>query len=178
MKFLKRFLPLLLCLCLLMVTACGAESRSSVYEKDGFVIDTDNRTITHGEDVYTYTLSGGSSSTFVEFTYPNGATYSWTKQGNMSHGSWSDDYDPERYVEGGDLIDLLELEAPRRSRGSPLAALLLLVIGLADAIFPRAAWYLSCGWRFRNAEPSDAALVLGRVSGVILILAGVILFFV
>ncbi len=53
--------------------------------------------------------------------------------------------------------------------------ILLMIIGLFNLISPQTGWYLSYGWRFKDAEPSDAALVMARIGGGIAILIGVIL---
>lgn len=55
--------------------------------------------------------------------------------------------------------------------------LLFIVIGLINAISPATGWYLSYGWRYKDAEPSDAALILGRIGGVLGIIVGVICIF-
>lgn len=55
--------------------------------------------------------------------------------------------------------------------------LILLVWGLICIISPETAWELTSGWKFRNAEPSDAALVYLRIIGVVQILIGVWLLF-
>ncbi|HIR50701.1 MAG TPA: hypothetical protein IAA53_05370 [Candidatus Avoscillospira avicola] len=55
--------------------------------------------------------------------------------------------------------------------------LLLILLGVVNAAFPRAMWYLSYGWRFKNAEPSDAALLVGRAGGAVVAVAGVICLF-
>ena len=170
--------PIFLMLCLLaaiLLTACGGQERSSVYEKNGYTVDRENCTIVHGEDVYTYEISGGGSS--IQITYPNGATYHWTWSGNMGYGGWSDGYDPERYADGDTLIDLVDFQPPRESSGNPLLGLLALAAGVFNLVSPRTAWYLSYGWRFRDAEPSDEALVLGRVGGGIAVFLGLLLLF-
>ena len=42
--------------------------------------------------------------------------------------------------------------------------LLFIVIGLINAISPATGWYLSYGWRYKDAEPSDAAYQKNSVS--------------
>lgn len=171
----KRGILLCLLALLLLLTACGGET-SSVYEQDGYTVDLESRTITYEEDVYTYTVSGSGAGSEIRITYPNGATYYWTWNGNFGHGGWSDDYDPVRYTDGDTLMELLNFEPePEKSGPSPLLAILLLAAGIFNLVSPRAAWYLSYGWRFKNAEPSDAALVLGRLSGGLAILIGLFL---
>ena len=54
---------------------------------------------------------------------------------------------------------------------------LLFLIGIVDLVAPEAAWYLGGGWKFKDAEPSDAALVLTRIGGGICILIGFIMLF-
>ena len=123
--FLLCLLTLLLCL-----SACssGEGGNSNVFEENGYTVDLENQTITHGEDVYTFTVSGGSSSS-IRITYPNGATYFWEWSGNGGHGGWSDDYDPVRYADGDFLLDLINFRPePEPSGISPLLLILLLAV--------------------------------------------------
>ena len=168
-----------LTLCLLtaiLLTACGGGANPNVFEKDGYTVDREAGTITHGEDVYTYAVTG-SGSPRITITYPNGATYFWQWSGSAGHGGWSDDYDPERYADGDTLMELVNFQPPRESSGNPLLGLLVIAAGIFNLAVPRTAWYLSYGWRYRNAEPSDAALVLGRVGGGAAVLIGLALLF-
>lgn len=50
--------------------------------------------------------------------------------------------------------------------------LVLIGLGTLAVVNPRLAWYLSDGWKFRDAEPSDAALVMARIGGVVTVLIG------
>ena len=75
-------------------------------------------------------------------------------------------------------MDLIDFDSPVEKRGgNPILGLVLIVTGLADAISPNTAWYLSYGWRFKNAEPSEAALVFGRIFGIFCVILGLILLF-
>ncbi|RUT47153.1 hypothetical protein EJP82_08205 [Paenibacillus anaericanus] len=56
-----------------------------------------------------------------------------------------------------------------------LFGFILLVIGILGVASPYSAWYLSIGWKIKDAEPSDAALAMHRTVGVIASLAGFIL---
>lgn len=51
---------------------------------------------------------------------------------------------------------------------------IMLVIGMITAISPYTGWYMSLGWRLKDAEPSDLALSTQRVSGVVLVIVGMI----
>lgn len=53
-------------------------------------------------------------------------------------------------------------------------ALILILLGLLNLLKPEVSWYLSDGWKFKDAEPSDLALGLARVVGVIMIIVGLI----
>lgn len=59
-----------------------------------------------------------------------------------------------------------------------LIGLVLIVVGVINLISPETGWYLSHGWRYKDAEPSDAALTFARIGGVVGIVAGFICFFV
>lgn len=56
-----------------------------------------------------------------------------------------------------------------------LFGFILLVIGILGVASPYSVWYLSIGWKIKDAEPSDAALAMHRTVGVIASLAGFIL---
>lgn len=51
---------------------------------------------------------------------------------------------------------------------------LFIISGLFAAISPYSAWYLSYGWRFKDAEPSELALSTERIVGIVLVIAGFI----
>ena len=74
-------------------------------------------------------------------------------------------------------MELVNFQPPRESSGNPLLGLLAIAVGIFNLAVPRTAWYLSYGWRFKDAEPSDAALALGRLGGGIAVFAGLLLFF-
>jgi hypothetical protein len=50
--------------------------------------------------------------------------------------------------------------------------LLLLIVGGVHALFPRFCWFLSIGWKLRNAEPSDLYLGVSRFLGSLAGIAG------
>jgi hypothetical protein len=54
----------------------------------------------------------------------------------------------------------------------------MIAIGIANVLFPRTFWYLSEGWKFKNSEPSDTALVIIRVIGCFIIIASFLAFYV
>ena len=171
-----------LALCLL--AACGRSENPQVYsvEYNGkvFTVDQVHQTIAVDDYVCYFQVSGGAGNTTFDVTYPNGATYFWTSSGNSGHGGWSDGYDPDRYVPGDVLWDVLSLDRRSENSGSGRyrgPGLLLILLGAVNAAAPRAMWYLSHGWRYNNAEPSEVALFAGRAGGVAAILLGVFCLF-
>ncbi|MBE6962450.1 MAG: hypothetical protein E7445_08365 [Ruminococcaceae bacterium] len=59
-----------------------------------------------------------------------------------------------------------------------LLILVLLAVGIFNTVSPHTAWYLENGWRFKNAEPSDLALGMTRLAGIVFIAVAIITFFV
>ena len=53
--------------------------------------------------------------------------------------------------------------------------IIIMVIGLFNVLSPETAWYLSHGWRFKDAEPSDLALSVHRVTGAGAMIIGILL---
>lgn len=181
MKRIRVILLLLLAALLLF----GCTQAQSVYTVDAnyngidiaFTVDTENGTITDGEYVYTYDWDGNDSDYNVTITYPNGAVYYESMSGGVGNMGWNGDYDPDAYIDADTLIAVLSENAPKERSGNPLLSLLLIALGAFYTFCPYAAWYLTHGWRFKDAEPSDAALVIARISGVAVTLFGLISLF-
>ena len=182
----KRFCTIIISiLILLSLTGCGNDTVTVVERGSYFVtvngeeltVDPINQTITaENGDVYTYTMTDES----VTFTYPNGYEYFWNFTSGIGYGGLSDTPDGYRYLDYMELEAALdqEIEAVRPSKksrpGHIFFACFCFLIGGLNLAFPYAGWYLKYGWRYKDAEPSDAALVLNRVLGGIIVIAGII----
>ena len=157
---------------------CGQKQTVHTVTMDGknFTVDSGQKTIYDGEYTYQYQASGDASSFSVTITYPNGSSY-WTNRNNgMGMSGWSDDYAEDAYVPGDTLVDIVQTRAPRQVSGVQiLSGLVLIALGIFSMAVPQASWYLSYGWRFKDAEPSDVALVYARIGGGVAIAAGLIL---
>lgn len=128
----------------------------------------------------TIPFSGNRAEYKIEIVYPDGSSWWWDKRSGYSVGGWSDDYDPQCYADGSDLRDALLEQAPK-APGEPKnwpAIGLLLALGIFNAAAPQASWRLSYGWRFKNAEPSAAALAACRFSGAAAIVLALVLMLV
>lgn len=174
----KKICVLLLVFAVLLLTACGAKPYKVQNGEKTFTIDPEQKTISDGYNTYAYKISGNSAYCDVTITYPSGAVYHSQKNGNFTTGSWSDNYDESRYESGSTLVRMLSKEMPGKDRGANIGGfLILLACGLWSAIAPRSVWYLSYGWRFADAEPSDAVLIVNRVCGVLLLILAVVILF-
>lgn len=167
----KRFMLIFCVMTLALLCACGREPLSPVYEKNGYTVDTQAQTITKGEDVirYSYGYNG-----VITFTYPDNTTTSWSQNGT---GTSSLFFDFDRWPGALDLIDVLDRDdLPEPKTGNPLG-LLLIPLGVLQAVFPQAFWFINHGWKFKDAEPSELALGLGRAGGVLVAIIGLFLLF-
>ena len=167
----KRFLAFFCVTILVLLCACGREPLSPVYEKNGYTVDTEAQTITKGEDVIRYSFGGNGK---VTFTYPDNTTTSWSQNGT---GTSSLFFDTDRWPSAWELMDVLDRDdLPERKTGNPLG-LLLIPLGILQAVFPQAFWFVNHGWKYKDAEPSELALGLGRVGGAVIALIGLIMLF-
>lgn len=167
----KRYLAVFCVVLLMLMCACGREPISPVYEKNGYTVDTEAQTITKGEDVIRYDFEYSGK---VTFTYPDNTTTSWSQNGV---GTSSLLFDADRWPTAWDLMDVLDRDdLPERKTGNPLG-LLLIPLGVLQAVFPQAFWFINHGWRYKDAEPSELALGLGRAGGVLVAIIGLFLLF-
>ncbi len=112
----------------------------------------------------------------VRMTLPNGHTVTRHQSGATSYWTASMETTAEEMEKAEQAYELVAAERPaRRERSVPVfLSLLLIGAGLLNVVRPRAGWYLSTGWKFRNAEPSDLALFVGQATGILLVIAGII----
>lgn len=175
----KRCLTILAVLMMLLTLfACAKQSSTYTITKDNteFRVDLEKNTISDETNTYQYEYSGNSSSYRIVIIYPNGSSYWYNKSGSAGNGGWSDDYDEDAYVNGDTLRDVVLAKAPKEvSPGKILGALVLAALGVVDIACPKVTWYLGYGWRFKDAEPSEAALIFARIGGAVAIVLGVIL---
>lgn len=140
------------------------------------------QTFTFELDDGKYEATVDTSDRMVKIDAPNGRTIS----GNITaDGSALPYYDADEIPSLGhsDIVQLA-VDFNRISAGRQLSdggrsfngslflvGMLMLIVGIINVLFPRAMWWLKDGWKFRDAEPSDLALTLGRVSGAVLTIA-------
>ncbi|MDO5293713.1 MAG: hypothetical protein Q4F05_13315 [bacterium] len=182
----KRIFLIAIILVLSLCACSSSTSKADTYtvSKEGvsYTVDRNNSVISDESHEYHYTISGTSERYDIDIIYPDDSTYWWHGDSNgamsSSYGGGSDDYDENRYVPGGTLCDILEENELRHvSSVNIIFVIILAVIGVFNVIWPYISWYLGYGWRYRDTEPSDAALVFNRISGIILILIAIVMIF-
>ncbi len=177
-----RKIAVLLVLAVLVLTSIASASHDVVIERveliegrDGstYLVDENTDTISCGGIEYKFSVSGNGES--IEITYPDGSTY-WESGRNSAYSAgWSDDYiafteeNEKNYKPGDILCDVYRSENPVRERKSFWRILIGSILGLFSLLLPEAAWYLHIGWKIKDAEPSDAAIIMERIGGGILV---------
>lgn len=179
----KRLFVILITVFLLL-TLFGCTKQEAVYtvSRDGitYIVDTTQKTISDGTHLYHYQNTGNSSSVNITIQYPNGASYWYAGTKGFGQSGWSDDYligtsIEGEYVSGDVLVDVVQENMPKRVDGKKIiVALILIALGVFEVCLPGVLWHLRYGWRYKNAEPSDAALIVSRIGGVIVIIAGIL----
>ena len=177
----KKRMAILIIFVMLLLCACSEAGTVYTVVRDdiSYMVDVENHTISDGTHTYQYEFSGNSNDYNVDIVYPNGSTYWFNQSGFSGYGGWSDDYDEDKYVDGDTLCEVLLEKAPKEAHPERIfASILFAAVGVFQIISPYTAWYLGYGWRYKNAEPSDAALGLNRVMGVVAVIIAVIFLFI
>ena len=174
----KRLCIVILSLLLAVsLVGCGEQEPLEVTDRYGnaYTIDPEQGTISDGENTYEYTYEGDSEDFTITIHYPNGGRYQYSQSNGFGTGSGNARYSENFYVAGELLADILQENIPKRgSARNILAALVLAGGGIFLLACPEVAWYWQSGWRYKNAEPSDIALSVTRISGVVAIIIGII----
>ena len=185
----KRVLVCLMVLCCVLLSGCGRRAPANIegnYNGRDYVVDTENCTVTMDGQTYSYTLhiSPGQSAQ-LKLTYPDGTWSSYsghvTKYGISGTGSDSSGFVHGRYLSCDALWHALrvdeQIEGNSGGAGFLLLGVVLVLVGVFQFVSPETMWKFNWGWRFKNAEPSDLALTMGMLGGVLTIVLGIVVFF-
>ncbi|MBQ8883567.1 MAG: hypothetical protein IJ031_03105 [Oscillospiraceae bacterium] len=161
---------------LMCFSACGEDSKTVEIDGVEYTINKAEDTITDGENTFEYKIDGSGDSYTIEIYYPDGTTYTWTQNNEVGVGEWKNLSENGVIVSSDTLVEVAKEDAPKKVESKPWFLVVILgVFGLVGLIAPRGLWWLGYGWHYKNAEPSDAALVVGRIGGGIAILAAIIM---
>jgi hypothetical protein len=129
-------------------------------------------------DVYRYTYDDGD----ITITYPNGATWWENTSDTGAVGGWSGDYDTNRYIDGSTLGQELTLayQYARKDWDEVviigLLCLVIIGLGVVAIVHPELGYELKYRMWFENVEPTEFALRMSQLTGVIMIVGAVIAF--
>lgn len=184
-RFYVTLISMTIVILVLSLCACSS-SADTLYtitkDEIEFTVDTESKTITDGVNQYLHNVTENTSMRNIEIIYPDGSSYWKTIEmnGNVSVESvgWSGDYNEEHYIDGDTLCDILPLEDFTEMNYTDIViSMLIFGTGVFCALCPKTAWYLERGWKYKNVEPSDLALGINRVLGVIFIVFSVVSLF-
>ena len=170
-------ITIMVLLLVLSLVGCGEQGPLEVTDRYGneYTIDREQGTISDGENTYEYTYEGDSEVFTITIRYPNGGSYRYSQSNGFGTGSGNAKYSENFYVAGDLLADILQDNLPKRgSARNILAALVLIGGGIFLFACPEVAWYWESGWRYKDAEPSDVALTVTRISGVVAVIIGIV----
>lgn len=111
-----------------------------------------------------------------EVMFENGRSYFYKRSGNSSSAGGSLELTDEEWKWAEEAISKYEqingaASISNNSSSNPIG-LVLILLGILGAIFPQAAWYMEIGWKVRNTEPSELALIANRVGGIVIAIVG------
>jgi len=151
----------------LFLGACSSQKNQSFtfYSEHGlFTINFEEHTISHLNQSYSFEIIGDKTTIF----FPDGSTFWQEKTISGYSGELTSNQGLDYSSSGEELMEALSsIQTHRHSNGSIFPALFVFVISLLQICFPKVSWHLSYGWKFKNAEPSDSALMMTSISGVI-----------
>lgn len=179
------FLLLILTLSTMLLTACTDETAiKQVYQKVAVINYTD-RTITYDGVTYHYEYSHNK----LKLVYPNETICTLYNRDSFISMDWqyseNQGEDVKAVYELGylhpNVIMYQILEAPPTSKPekaeaieSSFGGVFVIFIGAFIVFFPKTVWLMKDGWRKKEAQPSNTAIIMHRVSGIVAILAGLI----
>lgn len=94
---------------------------------------------------------------------------------NFNDGMPSKRYVGGYYVDGYDPTAAQEAAALRETIAWIVKLALLAAVGIVGIAAPKALWWVVIGWQIKDAEPSDAALVIYRIIGAVLLIVSAVL---
>jgi len=136
-------------------------------------------TITAGNDIYSFSYSRDGTLTII---YPNDYEYSRIDMNGAIASSWpyTETAEELEYIRGESLVRAVfsaDTNTTNTKTVPLIISLLIIVSGVWFVCSPKSVWWLSKGWWYKNAEPSDLGLIAYRLGGCALTFIGIISFF-
>ncbi len=127
----------------------------------------------------TYSFSYAMDGT-LSIIYPNGYTYSQKDINGGIAVSWPHTETAEElgYLNGFFLAQMISSASDGNTKsGAAIVSPLSIALGIWFVCSPKSVWWLSRGWWYKNAEPSDLGLLVYRLTGCVLAFIGILSFF-
>ncbi len=174
---LLRALPLALILALLCCSCFTTYDTSA--EVDGYTVDFQTGQMTDGESVYEFKWSGDEDDGSATVILPGGYRYSesWGSSGLGVAGYGNSTMAEHELAEKLTRVVRDALTARKNPPILPPLPFIVAGFGALQIAYPKIYWYLTIGWIFKDTEPSNAYLTIGRIIGGLIVFAGVVLFF-
>ena len=179
-----------------VLTACGSDRAWFQYGQEEYEINYEEGTVIINylpefEPIY-FTLTKNGNEYRCNITYPDGSTY-WEKQtkNKLSNGvivsyqwqegvnyGYGEGFVPQSLPEST-LADAIIDNAVDKPASISFGRIAMVIVIACVAIWqissPESAWHWGPGWHYKNAEPSEASLALGQISGVVMLVMALIL---
>lgn len=173
----KFFVLLVAILTVLCMTACGQETEKVFVRGDvEFTLNTQDKTISDGENIYEYSIEGSGDNYTIDIRYPDGAVYTWSQSEEVGTGKWKISNESGIVGRTNELVEIAKEDVPKSVGSKPWFLVIVLgVLGLAGLICPYGLWWLGYGWYYKEAKPSESAITVGRAGGGIALFVAVVL---
>lgn len=137
-----------------LLTGCAKQNQITV--------DTENQTISDGSFTYEYSDTISGELRIIIIFYPDGGTYTWRQECNISTGSYSDSNRVAQYTQGHLLVSaVLNPVTPNETQPIHWPFILLgaivAAVGLLQVCFPYKVWDLFL-YRWYQEAASNYAL--------------------
>ena len=164
----KKWMALVLAVLLgLTLCACARENtgvHTGFFHGKAYTIDYDAHTITSGE--ITCTFSG--SRDHIKLTYPDGVRVELN--GSTTTGTG------KHWEESLEFFAILQMDLPERAPWWVVPiAVVIIAVGVVHVAFPEKVWRWKHRYTVDGGEPTDFALFTNRLSGVLLIIGGIVI---
>lgn len=181
----KKQVILLMVFILLLSLLSGCSNQQNTMTIDGksVALNLESREVQVDDQVYRYVTDEAQ----IEIEYPNGMVFrrvyetegtvdDWIKTSETVDAAY---LDKMGYFEPNVLINQVIRFSPDSEsdqKDSPSAlGVFLVTLGILNVLFPRWFWNIQYGWRYKNTEPTDTAINIQRLGGIIAIIVGFIL---
>lgn len=179
----QAILLMVFILLLSLLSGCSSQQNSMTIDGKTVTLNLESREVQVDDQVYRYVTDEAQ----IEIEYPNGMVFrrvyetegtvdDWIKTSETVDATY---LDKMGYLEPNVLINQVIRFSPDSDsdqKDSPSAlGVFLVTLGILNVLFPRWFWNIQYGWRYKNTEPTDTAINIQRLGGIIAIIVGFIL---